>query len=171
MKAVLWIIVVAAIVLIAWWGIYYYYLPSNSTGSSLPAYIPTATSSPAGVSGVSTTVTQTILSTNTSSALGAYLTASNGMTLYRYTKDTPNSGSSTCSGRCASIWPAYTVSSSVITAGNLVGATGTISTIVRRDGLLQVTYNGWPLYFYTKDKKPGDTNGQGVLGLWYVVRP
>ena len=36
---------------------------------------------------------------------------------------------------------------------------------------IQVTYNGWPLYFYAGDTAPGDTNGQGQGGVWYVVDP
>ena len=39
----------------------------------------------------------------------------------------------------------------------------------RKDGSVQVTYNGWPLYYYDKDKAPGDATGQGVGGVWYVV--
>jgi predicted lipoprotein with Yx(FWY)xxD motif len=35
----------------------------------------------------------------------------------------------------------------------------------------QMTYNGWPLYYYIKDKAPGDTTGQGVGGTWFVVPP
>lgn len=171
MKAVLWIIIIAVIVLIAWWVIYVYYSPSYSPASNPSVYAPAATSSPAGTSVVSTTQTQTVLATGTSAGLATYLTAPNGMTLYRYTKDTPNSGSSTCNGQCASIWPPYTVSSSAIVAGSLAGATGTIGTITRSDGSQQITYNGRPLYFYSKDKKPGDTTGQGVLGIWYVVKP
>ncbi|HZI44358.1 MAG TPA: hypothetical protein VFD53_04000, partial [Ilumatobacter sp.] len=35
----------------------------------------------------------------------------------------------------------------------------------------QATYNGWPLYFFAGDDAPGDTNGQGQGGVWYVVDP
>jgi len=44
------------------------------------------------------------------------------------------------------------------------------SVIERADGTYQVTIDGKPLYYYVKDAKPGDTNGQGVLSVWYVVQ-
>src|SRR5262249_11557545 len=100
-----------------------------------------------------------------------YLVAANGMTLYHFTKDTP--GVSNCSGQCAVQWPPYTVSSSTAAAGLPGGSAvgGTISTIVRSDGTMQVTYNGEPLYFWYKDVNPGDTTGQNVGGVWFVVAP
>lgn len=169
MKAVLWIILIIVIVLIAWWAIYYFYysVPSSATGPA--TYVPTSTSAIGGPG--SPASMQTVLATSTNASLGAYLTAPNGMTLYYYTKDTPNSGTSTCSGQCATLWPPYVVSSTAIAAGTLAGATGTIGVITRGDGSLQITYNGWPLYFYSKDAAPGDTTGQAVNGVWYVVAP
>jgi len=98
--------------------------------------------------------------------LGAMLVGPNGMTLYRFTKD--SAGVSNCSGGCATVWPALTVTGTP-TAGT--GVTGTLATIKRIDGSLQVTYNGWPLYYYAADQKAGDTNGQGVVNAWYVVAP
>ena len=47
-----------------------------------------------------------------------------------------------------------------------------LATTKRSDGGTQITYNGHPLYLYSGDKKPGDTNGQGLNtfgGLWYVL--
>ena len=52
------------------------------------------------------------------------------------------------------------------------GVSGTLATLANPDGKgQQVTYNGWPLYYYVKDKAPGDTTGQGVGGNWFVVTP
>jgi predicted lipoprotein with Yx(FWY)xxD motif len=88
------------------------------------------------------------------------------MTLYQFTKDSPNT--STCTGACATTWPPLTV-----TVGTQPTAspdvTGTLSVITRSDGLYQVAYNAIPLYHYSKDKQPGDTNGQGVGSVWFVV--
>jgi predicted lipoprotein with Yx(FWY)xxD motif len=101
-------------------------------------------------------------------SLGDYLVAYNGMTLYTYSPDT--AGVSNCTGGCAANWPPYTVTSK----DNLVAESpiaGAISTLTRADGTMQVTYNGAPLYFYVKDTKPGDTVGEGVGGVWYVVKP
>jgi predicted lipoprotein with Yx(FWY)xxD motif len=98
--------------------------------------------------------------------LGQFLTDANGMTLYMFTKD--NAGDSTCYDSCATNWPPLTVQSAQnLVAGN--GVTGTLATVTRTDGSLQVTYNGWPLYYFAKDSAPGDTNGQGLLNAWFVA--
>jgi predicted lipoprotein with Yx(FWY)xxD motif len=55
-------------------------------------------------------------------------------------------------------------------AGEGVDAT-LLGTITRDDGSTQVTYNGWPLYYFHEDAAPGDTNGQGVGGVWFLVSP
>ena len=99
--------------------------------------------------------------------LGSFLTDSKGMTLYLFTNDTP--GMSTCYGSCASYWPP------LLTTGVPVSGTGVdaamLGTITRTDGNTQVTYNSWPLYYYSKDGKAGDTTGEGVQGTWYVITP
>lgn len=99
---------------------------------------------------------------------GSYLTAFNGMTLYTYSKDT--AGVSNCSGQCAANWPPYTVPSADAVHVSSVFKTADVGTIARADGTLQVTYKGQPLYFYVKDAKPGDTLGDGVGGVWYLVK-
>jgi predicted lipoprotein with Yx(FWY)xxD motif len=94
---------------------------------------------------------------------------SNGMTVYTFTKDTAGNGQSACSGGCLTKWPALTVAAGAApTAGN--GVSGTLGTITRADnGSLQVTYNGLPLYFYSGDAAPGDTNGSYTN--WNLVKP
>jgi predicted lipoprotein with Yx(FWY)xxD motif len=49
--------------------------------------------------------------------------------------------------------------------------TGKLGTVANPEGGTQVTYNGWPLYLWVKDKAPGDTTGEGVGGKWHVVTP
>jgi len=103
-----------------------------------------------------------------SSPLGSILVAQNGMTLYMFARD--QGGQSACSGACAKFWPPYTgtpKAGSGLTA-SLLGST------MRTDGSTQVTYDGHPLYTYSGDPSPGDTNGQGVStfgALWWVVAP
>jgi len=102
-----------------------------------------------------------------SSKFGTILVASNGMTLYRYTPDKKNA--STCSGACASYWPPLLVKGAAKpTAGSGANAS-LLGTTKRSNGAMQVTYAGWPLYFYAGDKKAGQTNGQGFEKSWYVV--
>jgi predicted lipoprotein with Yx(FWY)xxD motif len=97
--------------------------------------------------------------------LGSFLVDSKGMTLYLFTKDTPNT--SNCYDKCATAWPP------LLTTGAPIGGEGVdtakLGTTTRTDGSVQVTYNGWPLYYYEKDKAPGDVVGQDVGGVWYVV--
>jgi predicted lipoprotein with Yx(FWY)xxD motif len=100
--------------------------------------------------------------------LGDILVDSKGMTLYQFAKDQANV--SNCSGGCAAAWPPLVVAAGQSpTAGD--GVTGKLDVITRQDGSLQVTYNGLPLYYFASDSKPGDTNGQGVGGVWFVVHP
>jgi predicted lipoprotein with Yx(FWY)xxD motif len=98
---------------------------------------------------------------------GRYLTDSKGQTLYSYKPDTANT--STCYGSCASAWPPLLVTGAPV-AGTGVN-TAQLGTTKRTDGTTQVTYNGAPLYYYAGDGVPGDINGQGVGGVWYVLSP
>jgi predicted lipoprotein with Yx(FWY)xxD motif len=97
--------------------------------------------------------------------LGSFLVDDKGMTLYLFTKDTPNT--SVCYDKCAVAWPPLLTTGAPV-AGQGVDASK-FGTTTRKDGSMQVTYNGWPLYYYEKDKAPGDVTGQGVGGVWYVV--
>ncbi len=98
-------------------------------------------------------------------ALGSFLSDGQGKTLYLFLKDTPNT--SNCYDACAQKWPAL-VSSDKPTLGDGVDAS-LVGSTQRKDGSMQVTYNGHPLYYYAPDQKPGDTNGQGVGSVWFVV--
>jgi predicted lipoprotein with Yx(FWY)xxD motif/plastocyanin len=101
-------------------------------------------------------------------SLGAYLSGPEGKALYLFTKDSRDTSS--CSGQCATNWPPLTVSGSAAPTGD-AGVTGTLATITRADGGRQVTYNGIPLYYFAQDAAPGDTKGQGVNNVWYLVGP
>lgn len=100
--------------------------------------------------------------------LGTILAGPNGMTVYRYTKDSP--GVSNCYDKCAVNWPPL-----LLSAGEQplapAGLNGTMGTTTRKDGAVQVTYNGWPLYYWARDQKPGDTTGQNVGQVWFVLNP
>lgn len=95
--------------------------------------------------------------------LGSVLVDSEGFTLYIFTNDTD--GTSTCYDACADTWPPVagdtTISSDL--DASIFGTT------TRDDGSEQLTVNGMPLYLYTPDAAPGDTTGQGVGGVWFVV--
>ena len=98
-----------------------------------------------------------------SSRLGEILVDAEGRTLYAFTKD--KGDQSACSGECATNWPALT---GTATAGTGAQAS-LLSTSMQPNGTAQVTYDGRPLYYFAGDAKPGDTNGQGVGDVWFVL--
>ena len=113
-----------------------------------------------------------VVSVDDNAKLGQIIVDSQGNTLYYFLKDKQNGGSSACSGACAQVWTPYTASGSP-KAQNGASAS-MLGTIKRDDGSTQVTYNGWPLYTYTGDSKPGDTNGNDLdqFGAeWYALTP
>ena len=114
------------------------------------------------------TIAPEAVGVSSSDALGDFLVAANGMTLYLYKKDTD--GSSTCYDQCADNWPPYTVNAADPLVAN-PHAMGELGTTTRTDDSVQVTYNGMPLYFFAQDMAPGDTNGQEKGDVWYVVAP
>jgi len=106
-----------------------------------------------------------IISTVMHPDLGTMLVDSLGQSLYLFTRD--ELGKSNCSGGCAGAWPPLlTVGDPAVIAGALTNSLGTIT---RDDGTTQVTYNGWPLYYFVNDEAPGDVAGQDVGDVWYVV--
>ncbi|MEC3976040.1 hypothetical protein [Amycolatopsis sp. H20-H5] len=101
-------------------------------------------------------------------SLGQVLADQNGMTLYRYGKDTAKPPKSNCDNACATAWPPLLAEGRVDVSGvdqNLVGS------VTRADGKKQVTVSGWPVYRFAKDNGPGKAQGQGVDGNWAAVTP
>jgi predicted lipoprotein with Yx(FWY)xxD motif len=102
------------------------------------------------------------------SRLGTILVDSKGITLYDFVQD--KGDTSSCYGACAALWPP------LITKGKPVAGRGVraslLGTTKRKDGKLEVTYNGHPLYYFVTDRKPGQTTGQGINqfgALWWVL--
>jgi predicted lipoprotein with Yx(FWY)xxD motif len=130
----------------------------GSSASSTPA-------PPTNASGASVTV-----GTASSGSLGSILVNSQGRTLYLFQGD--KGTTSNCNGACATAWPPATATGAP-TGGSGVTAS-LLGTTTRSDGTTQVTYNGHPLYRFSGDPQPGNTNGQGVNAfgaLWYAVSP
>ena len=94
---------------------------------------------------------------------GGMLVGPNGMTLYVFDKDTANSGKSVCNGPCAALWPA-------LLATEADKPVGDYAVITRDDGKKQWSMKGKPLYFWSKDSKPGDKTGDGFLSIWHVIK-
>jgi predicted lipoprotein with Yx(FWY)xxD motif len=104
------------------------------------------------------------------SSFGRILFDGRGFVLYGFTRD-PR-GKSACSGACARAWPPYVVKSPP--RAGLGVAARLLGTTKRKDGSVQVTYAGRPLYYYVRDRRPGQILCQNVTefgGVWRVVRP
>jgi predicted lipoprotein with Yx(FWY)xxD motif len=94
-------------------------------------------------------------------AMGKVLVDMHGMTLYTYDKD--EGGISACYDKCATNWPPLLAAEGAM-------AEGDYALTKRTDGAMQWTYDGKPLYLWVKDAQPGDTTGDGVGGVWHVVK-
>lgn len=138
-----------------------------------------ATASPAVVNTQSVTATseasvpvtgETTIKATISDNYGPVLVDGDGVAVYLYTKDTQNGDASACTDEeCTSEWtPVTTTGVPVAGAGAIQSLLGTIT---REDGAMQVTYNGWPLYYSTMDNGAGSTNGQGAESSWFLVAP
>ena len=134
---------------------------SSDDGSSTTAPATTTTSSSATESPTGDATATVQLA---DSDLGDILVGADGMTLYLFEAD--EGDTSTCNDDCAATWPALV--DDAPTAGDGVDAS-LLDTTERDDGEVQVTYAGHPLYFYAPDEAPGDTLGQEVGDVWYVV--
>src|ERR1700746_998551 len=100
--------------------------------------------------------------------LGPILVDRKGITLYDFVKD--KGTTSVCYGACAALWPPLLTTSKPV-AGPGVKAS-LLGTTKRKDGKLEITYGGHPLYYFVTDRKPGQTTGQGVNqfgGPWWVL--
>jgi|GEM_PF-1104105 len=102
----------------------------------------------------------------THSTLGSYLTDENGRALYVFTKDSANT--SACNEQCLLKWPVFAPEKNTMDPSLSAGDFGVIT---RADGRSQATFKTYPLYYYVSDNNPGDVNGQGVGGVWYLVDP
>jgi predicted lipoprotein with Yx(FWY)xxD motif len=100
-----------------------------------------------------------------SSSLGTILVDSQGMTLYHLSGE--QNGKFICTGSCLGVWHPLIAPSS----GTPSGEVGSLGTVKRPEGTMQVTYKGTPLYTFAQDKQAGETNGQGVkdVGTWSVI--
>ncbi len=136
------------------------YSAPSSNSSTSPTVAPT-------VAAIPVTGSEASLSVANDPTLGQILVGSNGMTLYVFEKDTPDK--SNCTAACLQTWPPLK------TQGSPQLGTGVDSSLIGSatlaDGSKVVTINHMPLYYFSKDAKPGDTKGQGIGGVWSAVSP
>lgn len=130
----------------------------SSSTSSTSAPVTVVKLAKATVSGKSTTV----------------LTDNKGMTLYYFTPDTPTKAKCTSTFKlptgktCTTVWPPLVLSSGTPAASGTLS--GSLTATSDGNGK-QVEYNGHPLYTFSGDSSAGQTNGEGLLGKWWVATP
>lgn len=123
-----------------------------------------------------TTEVKKEVSLSTSATLGSYLSDKDGRSLYYFSTDA--NGQASCTGGCEAVWPAFVVDN--LTADKIgTGLTfSDFATITTASGKKQVTYKGWPLYYYAPSvngtntaEAAGKTTGDGVGGVWFIAKP
>jgi predicted lipoprotein with Yx(FWY)xxD motif len=135
--------------------------PASETPSTAP---PTETASASA--SATTTGAATVMVAG--SDLGQILVDGEGRTLYLFIPDEA-AGKPTCYDACAASWPPL-LAEGEITVGEGLDDSD-FSTATRTDGGEQVKVGTWPLYYFANDAAPGDTNGQGLNDVWFVVSP
>ncbi|MFA5348343.1 MAG: hypothetical protein WC294_09405 [Methanoregula sp.] len=135
-------------------------LAAGCTQTQVPQPTPQPTATP------TTQPADTIKTADT--ALGKIIVDAQGKTLYYFANDIPASGASSCNGQCSVVWPTFSTDSVRVSSPLDPADFGSIA---RADGSKQTTYYGWPLYYYQGDTKAGDTNGENVLKVWFVIKP
>lgn len=135
-----------------WWPV----APDGSRVRQIPVDKPVGTT-PGPTPGTSYTLT------TRSVAAGTVVTTGGGRTVYRFDQDTQNDATSACTGACRYLWTPVTASGAP-TASGVSGAVAAAP-----DG--QVTLDGWRVYTYAGDSSAGDTHGQGIGMVWWMVAP
>jgi predicted lipoprotein with Yx(FWY)xxD motif len=126
----------------------------------------TNSSAPAGNSGGSSSSKSVVVKIE-KTGVGSVLTNASGFTLYTFQAD--SGSTSNCYGSCATFWPPL-LGTAHMAAGQKID--GHFGTTTRKDGKIQVTYDGHPLYTYAGDTAPGDTKGNAINqdgGIWNVI--
>ncbi len=144
-------------------------LSGTAMASRHPAETPATTSVKAKVK-VSTSVTIGVIKDG---KLGNVLVDGHGQVLYMFAPD--RRAKVTCNSECQSIWPPL-VAPKTGTAKAIDGARQSLIWSVKNrvDGERIVTYNGWPLYTYVTDQRPGKAGGENLDingGYWWVIHP
>lgn len=139
-----------------------------SSASSTPAAGGTAATSPATATTAPAAPGSTLALKTAKGSAGIWLTDSAGRTLYVYTRD--KGTTSECYGACAKAWPPLTTTGPVTLSGQFT-VPRDLGVTTRTDDTKQVTYGGHPLYYFHGDTAPGQTKGQGLGGVWFLVGP
>ena len=135
----------------------------GQSSTSAPAVTTATTAVP-----VVTTQAAAVLKAVNNDKFGSIAVDAAGKSLYMFDNDT--SPTSTCTGTCAQTWPPLLIPAGGSTPVPNTGITGTLTLSARSEGGSQIVLNGKPLYRYSGDSNPGDTNGDGVAGKWHIAK-
>jgi predicted lipoprotein with Yx(FWY)xxD motif len=130
--------------------------PSEAASEAASMAPSEAASTSPGTSGVTLTIAER--------PAGSALAGQGGLTLYILTDEAD--GTIHCVDDCATNWPPLT---GPVDAGDADASL--LGTIDRPDGSVQATYDGFPLYYFAGDQAPGDSNGEGLGGVWFIADP
>lgn len=135
---------------------------TSSSSSSQPS------KAPVGGGGGSSSSTATTVTGASNPELGTIIVNSEGLTVYSFAKD--KGTTSSCYGACAEAWPPLSTEGAPISGEGAMPSK--LGTTKRKDGTVQVTYAGHPLYTFVEDHKPGEANGNGVSAFgaeWHAL--
>jgi predicted lipoprotein with Yx(FWY)xxD motif len=143
---------------------------TSNTSEGGGRYGASESSKPASEPASETTGKVAVVKVMNTPKLGKVIVDSKGMTLYDFHKD--KGTTSSCYGECAAAWPPLLTAGEPKATGGAEGSL--LGTTKRKDGTVQVTYNGHPVYGFVEDSKPGETNGNDFNGFgaqWYALLP
>lgn len=150
--------------------------PTPAPPTAAPATLaPTAVPPTAAPAATATTAApvgkNAVVDVASNAAQGKFIVDGAGMTLYMFVPD--KKSDSTCYDNCAKSWPPLLTDTGKVDAKSSDLSASMFGSSKRKDGTTQVTFNGWPLYYFANDKKAGDVNGQGseFFGPWWVMAP
>jgi predicted lipoprotein with Yx(FWY)xxD motif len=133
---------------------------ASPTDSGAPSEAPSEAPASDAASEAPSGLTLRVVETSAGSALAG----ENGLTLYIHNQE--GTGDIVCTEGCLDSWPPLT---GAIEAGDADAAL--LGTVTRPDGIEQVTYNGFPLYYFVGDAAEGDATGEGLNGVWFIADP
>ena len=139
---------------------------SSNTAATTPAPTPAPAPSPMPTPAPAPAPASYTVNIASKTGIGNYLVDGKGMTLYYFTKDAPAKSNATAA--IIANWPIFYASSIVVPPSLNAADFGSIT---GGNGNMQSTYKGWPLYYYVKDQVSGDTLGQGLNSVWFVINP
>jgi predicted lipoprotein with Yx(FWY)xxD motif len=137
---------------------------ASPTDSGAPSEAPSSAPSEAQASGAGSEAPSGLALRVVETSAGSALAGDNGMTLYIHNQE--GTGTIVCTGGCLDNWPPLTGD---VEAGD--GDAALLGTTTRPDGIEQVTYNGFPLYYFVGDAAEGDATGEGLNGVWFIADP